>query len=126
LTDRIEGTSTFAPDFVLRGPRDAHGRSLRELDLEKRLFRYPCSYLIYSRAFDSLPREVKDCVYQRLWDILNGQSTQKDDPILAAADRKAILEILSETKRDLPAYWKAEFKSTASRYIHQLVTRIEE
>ena len=55
LTDRIKGTSSFASDFANRGPRDSKGRSLRDLDLHTRLFRYPCSYLIYSRAFDSLP-----------------------------------------------------------------------
>ena len=70
LTDRIEGTSSFAADFAARGPRDSKGRSLRDFDLKTRLFRYPCSYLIYSRAFDSLPGEVKEYVYQRLWEIL--------------------------------------------------------
>ena len=56
LTDRIKGTSSFASDFTSRGPRNSKGRSLRDLDLHTRLFRYPCSYLIYSRAFDSLPK----------------------------------------------------------------------
>jgi hypothetical protein len=107
LTDRVEGTSTFAADFAARGLRDSKGRSLREFDLKTRLFRYPCSYLIYSRAFDSLPAEVKDYVYQRLWQIFNGPRTGKDDPELAADDRAAILDILRETKRDLPDYWKA-------------------
>ena len=102
LTDRIEGTSSFAADFAARGPRDSKGRSLRDLDLKTRLFRYPCSYLIYSRAFDSLPAEVKDHVYQRLWDILNGRRTEQGRPSLAAEDRQAILEILRETKPTCP------------------------
>ena len=68
LTDRIKGTSSFASDFAARGPRDSKGRSLRDFDLKTRLFRYPCSYLIYSRAFDSLPDEVKDHIYERLWE----------------------------------------------------------
>ena len=107
LTDRVKGTSTFAADFTARGPRDARGRSLRDFDLETRLFRYPCSYLIYTRAFDSLPEEVKEPIYQRLWEILNGRGTGKDDPRLDAKDREAILEILRETKPDLPDYWRA-------------------
>ena len=107
LTDRIEGTSSFATDFAARGPRDAKGRSLRDLDLQTRLFRYPCSYLIYSRAFDSLPGAVKHHIYRRLWDLLNGQETAKDDPSLAEDDRRAILEILRATKPDLPDYWKS-------------------
>ncbi len=106
LTGKVEGTSTFAADFARRGPRDAKGRSLRDLDLNARLFRYPVSYLIYSKAFETLPAEVKDHIYQRLWDILNGRGG-KDDPKLGDDDRVAIVEILRETKPDLPPYWKA-------------------
>ncbi len=107
LTDRVEGTSSFACEFVARGPRDSKGRSLRDFDLKTRLFRHPCSYVIYSRAFDSLPGEVKDYIYQRLWELLSGQGTAKDDSRLAAVDREAIIEILRETKPGLPDYWKA-------------------
>ena len=106
LTDQIEGTSTFTTDFAARGPRDSKGRSLRDLDLRTRLFRYPCSYLIYSRAFHTLPDEVKTYIYQRLWDLLHDRGAKKDDPHLPAVDRQAILEILLETKPDLPDYWK--------------------
>jgi hypothetical protein len=107
LTDPIEGTSSFAAEFSDRGPRDAKGRSLRDLDLKTRLFRYPCSYLIYSRAFDSLPDAVKNHVYQRLWKILNGRADNPNDPQLAAEDRRAILEILRDTKPGLPEEWGA-------------------
>ena len=101
LTGPIKGTSSFAADFAGRGPRDSKGRSLRDLDLETRLFRHPCSYLIYSRAFDALPVEVKEYVYRRLWEILTG-GPGKGEPQLAAEDRRAIIEILGETKPGLP------------------------
>ncbi len=55
LNGKISGTSNFRADFETRGPRDAKGRSLRQFDLTRRMFRYPCSYLIYSAAFDSMP-----------------------------------------------------------------------
>jgi hypothetical protein len=106
LTDPIKGTSSFAADFVARGPRDPKGRSLRDLDLKTRLFRYPCSYLIHSRAFDSLPREAKESIYGRLRDILEARGTSKDYPHLTAADCEAILGILRATKPDLPDDWK--------------------
>jgi len=106
LTDPIVGTSGFTEEFAAQGPRDSKGRSLRDLDLQTRLFKYPCSYLIYSRAFNELPEEVKSHVYQRLWEVLNDKSSKKDDLQLAADDRQAILEILLETKPDLPDYWK--------------------
>ncbi len=107
LTDRIAGTSSFAAEFTARGPRDSKGRSLRDFDLDTRLFRYPCSYLIYSRAFDSLPAEVKDYIYERLWKILSGRDPVPADARLDRQDRAAILEILRETKRDLPDNWKS-------------------
>jgi hypothetical protein len=107
LTDRITGTSSFAADFAARGPRDSKGRSLRDLDLKTRLFRYPCSYLIDSQAFDSLPREVKTYIYLRLGDILDGRAAGKDGPRLSPEDSAAIVEILRETKRDLPDDWKS-------------------
>ena len=105
LATRITGTSTFAADFAARGPRDAKGRSLRDLDLRKRMFRHPLSYLVYSPAFDNLPAPVKDHVYRRLFEVLSGQDTSKDFRHLSTDDRRAILEILRETKPGLPEYF---------------------
>jgi hypothetical protein len=106
LSDRIAGTSEFATEFQARGPRDSQGRTLRTLDLEQRLFRYPCSYLIYSDHFRQLPLDVRDYVWQRLRDILNGRDTTKEFAHLSATDRRVILEILGETHPDLPENWR--------------------
>jgi hypothetical protein len=106
LTEPVRGTSSFAREFVQRGPRDHQGRSLRDLDLEHRLFRYPCSYLVYTAAFDGLPGPVKEFVLRRLWEVLSGQDVSAEFAHLSAADRRAILEILCDTKPDLPEYWK--------------------
>jgi hypothetical protein len=108
LTSPMQGSAAFAKGFVAQGPRDARGRSLRDFDLQTRLFKHPCSYLIYSEAFDHLPSEFKARVYQRLWDILTGRDPGKDWERLGAADRRSVLEILIATKPDLPAYWKLE------------------
>jgi hypothetical protein len=105
LTSPLQGTSNFATEFARRGPFDKRGRSLRDFDLRTRMFKYPCSYLIYSPAFDGLPAEVKDYVYRRLWEVLSGQDTGKDFAHLSAADRQAVREILLETKPGLPDYW---------------------
>jgi hypothetical protein len=99
----LKGTSTFAEDFVKAGPRDSKGRTLREFDLEKRLFRYPLSYLIYSDSFNALPDSVKEHVYRRIYEVLSGADTSADYAHLAAGDRQAILEILAETKPDVAA-----------------------
>lgn len=94
----------FAGKFAARGPRDSRGRSLRDFDLKTRLFRYPCSYMIYSAAFDGLPAPAKAAVYARLWQVLSGQAPEPRYARLAPADRAAIIEILRETKPDL-ARW---------------------
>ena len=95
------------------------------------MFKHPCSYLIYSRAFQELPRPMKDLIYRRLWEVLtaspaaaaslaNGDASNgekvEDSPTLnpsaakyahlSTADRRVIREILRDTKTDLPEYWK--------------------
>jgi hypothetical protein len=105
LTDKIQGTSTFAADFAKKGPRDKKGRSLREFDLERRLFKYPCSYLIYSEPFERLPTALKDYVYQQMYIVLTNPNYSSSFDHLSADDRQAILEILRDTKTDLPDYW---------------------
>jgi hypothetical protein len=106
LSDPLKGSSTFAADFVKKGPRDKKGRSLREFDLEHRLFKYPCSYLIYSEAFAQLPAAMKDFVYQQIYDVLTDRYYGGGFSYLTADDRRAILEILRDTKSDLPEYWR--------------------
>jgi hypothetical protein len=105
LPGPISGPTTFTKTFSEGGPRDGKGRSLRELDLAKRLLKYPCSYLIYSEPFDGLPAAAKAAVYQRLWEVLNGQVSDDRHAALSTADRLAIIEILRDTKKDLPSYW---------------------
>lgn len=108
LAAEIRGTSSFAEDFSRRGPRDPQGRSLRDLDLHRRLFKYPCSYLVYSPSFNALPAEVKQYVLQRVWDVLQGKDQSPEFAHLSADDRRAIREILCTTKPNLPEYWQAD------------------
>lgn len=106
LTEAVAGTSDFAKEFAARGPFDAKKRSLREFDLRTRLFKYPVSYLIYSKQFDGLPAEAKARIYRRLWEVLTGADTSKPFAHLTAEGRRAALDILRATKADLPEYWK--------------------
>ena len=103
----VKGVSAFTKTFAERGPRDPLGRSLRDFDLQKRLFRYPLSYLIYSAAFDGMPDLVRERIYRRIYEILNGQDQSKTFAGLSPAGREAALEIVRATKPNLPKYWLA-------------------
>lgn len=105
LTAPVRGTSGFAESFAKRGPLDRRGRSLRQFDLQTRLFRYPCSYLVYSESFGRLPKSVKEEVLRQMWDVLTSPQPTPKFEHLSSDDRLAIREILSETLTDLPAYW---------------------
>lgn len=99
-------TSAFAREFAAQGVRDGKGRSLRDFDLHDRIFKYPCSYLVYNAAFDDLPEPAKGYIYHRLLQVLSGQDRSAEFASLAPADRQAILSILLETKPGLPAEWQ--------------------
>lgn len=102
LTSPVAGTSSFAEEFQAQGLRDDQGRSLRDFDLKTRMFKYPCSYLIYSPSFDGLPNLASEYVVRRLHDILCGRDTSGEFTNLTPQDRQAILEILTQTK---PGLW---------------------
>jgi hypothetical protein len=111
LTAPVSGSSEFAEQFSKKGPRDAMGRSLRDFDLQTRVFKYPCSYLIYSAAFDGLPEEMKSYVARRMQNILQGNDRDEAFWHLTADDRGAVLEILSQTK---PSLWSYRLRDPAN------------
>lgn len=96
LPSPVKGNSAFTKTFAARGPRDPRGRSLRDFDLQTRLFRYPLSYMVYSTSFDSLNPDAKAKLWRKLHDAL-----------LQKPDGAAAIAILAATKIDLPDYWKA-------------------
>lgn len=106
LHQPVKGVSSFTETFPRRGPRDKKGRSLRDFDLQKRMFRYPLSYMVYSPIFDNLPDSVRDRVYHRLYEVLTGKDNSQKYARIPSQDRANILEILRDTKPDLPDYFK--------------------
>src|SRR5947199_9670098 len=100
LTGTVLGTSSFAAEVKSQGPRDKRGRSLRELDLKQRLLRYPLSYLVYSKSFDTMPTGLKDYAYRRFREVLSGKDTSADFAQLSVTDRRTIFDILKDTKQD--------------------------
>ena len=106
LPPGIVSTSGFAEWFSAQGPFDSQGRSLHQLDLDGRLLRYPCSPLIYADAFDALPDRARDAVYARMWHVLSGAAEEDRYTRLSLDDRRAIVDILRDTKPTLPEYFK--------------------
>jgi hypothetical protein len=98
LNGPVRGTSGFAEEFAARGPHDEQGRSLRDLDLETRLFRHPLSFMIYSESFDALPDVTRRIIGHRLGEVLSGEDDDPDFAHLTPEDRRAIAEILRATK----------------------------
>jgi hypothetical protein len=98
FTSPVSGTSGFTEEFMKRGPRDSQGRSLRELDLRDRLFRYPCSFLVHSEAFDALHDELRGRVIRRMCEILIDPISPKQWENVDADARQVVLEILVSTK----------------------------
>jgi len=93
----IVGSSGFAEKFMAAGRRDAKGRSLRDLDLNTRLQKYPLSYMIYSPPFMAMPAAVKDLVMGKIKRVLAGDVADKKYSHLTPPLRAAIAEILEAT-----------------------------
>ena len=93
----------FAKNLESRTPKDHLGRSFGQLDANNRLLRYPCSYMIYSEAFDALTSAIKQAVYARMVDVLSSDAPRAlGTARVTADDRRAVFEILRATKKDFP------------------------
>ncbi len=114
LTDAVSGSSNFAADFREHGKSDSKGRSLRELDLQTRLFRYPCSYLIHSPAFDALPDEVRHPILTGLVSILAGENDSENFNHLSPKLRDEIRSILRATHPEFKKHHQAALATTSS------------
>lgn len=108
LEASLAGTSGFAEEFSRQGKRDSQGRSLRQFDLQQRLFRYPCSFLIHTEAFDALPEPQLDYLAQRMWQVLTGADTTGRFTHLTEEDRTALQAILRETKPEFARRWPSD------------------
>ena len=83
--------------FSERGIKDSKGRSLRDLKLKDTIFKYSCSYMIYSKSFVSLPDVLKSAVFKRIKDILNNRIKTKEYDYISSETKIELLEILNET-----------------------------
>ena len=101
----VQGDGAFEKVYAATRRADVRDRSLRDLDLRTRLFKYRCSPLIYARTFEAMPKELRAVVLRRLSVGLLAATPAPEFAHLPADERKAIHEILTATLPDLPADW---------------------
>jgi hypothetical protein len=64
--------------------------------------------MIYTAAFDRLPPSARSAIYRRMWEVLSGADDAPRYDRLTLADRRAVVEILRDTKPDLPPFFQGD------------------
>jgi hypothetical protein len=100
----MRGSSGFAERFSATGPRTADGRSLREFDLDTRLFRYPLSYMVHADAFTGLPPAVRTGAWLRVSALLAAPPPGPKYRHLTPERREAIRAIARATAEVPPGF----------------------
>lgn len=101
----VKADTTYRAEFLRNRRATADGLSLKDLELNTRLFQHRCSYMIYSPVFEGLPAVIKSRVYGQLKAALAEGRSSPEFAYLPASERKAIRHILQATLKDLPADW---------------------
>lgn len=104
-TGGVEGDAAYKADFLRARHAGPLGASLKDFDLKTRLFRYRCSYLIYSPVFTALPAEMKTRIFRHMSAALNWTRPSADYAYLPAPEKQAIVAILRATLKGLPPGW---------------------
>lgn len=104
-TGGVEPDAAYRADFLSDRRVTKDDLSLKDLDLNTRLFKFRCSYMIYSTTFQGLPTELKTRVYQQLRKALASTSANAEFSYLPVSERQAIRGILKATLPDLPKDW---------------------
>jgi hypothetical protein len=98
----VEGDEAYKMDFLRTRRATADGISLKDFDLKTRLFKYRCSYMIYSTVFSGLPTPMKDRIYRQLAAALSSTKPEKEYDYLPRTEKEAIRRILRATLTDFP------------------------
>jgi len=105
----IEGNEAFQTAYAAGARRDSDGRSLRDLQLLSRLYKYRCSPLVYSSSFANLAPEFRAIVLEFLRHILDGEFPSAEQAAafahLKAPERARIKSILTQPLDNLPPNW---------------------
>ena len=102
---KVSCDPAFRRAFSANRIADSRKRSLKDLRLDGRIFENRCSYMIYSPTFDQFPPMLKGAIYARIHEILTSPKPVEGFDYLGKDEKRRILEILDETKEDLPPGW---------------------
>ena len=102
---KVSCDPAFQRAFSANRIADSRKRSLKDLRLDGRIFENRCSYMIYSPTFDQFPPMLKGAIYARIHEILTSPKPVEGFDYLGKEEKRRILEILDETKEDLPPGW---------------------
>ena len=93
----IEGDQSLKEHFLKNARKSAQGNSLREFDLRTRLFKYRCSYMVHSAAFEGLPPPLKEQIILRLKIALDVSRKSPVSLHLRDSEKQSIHRILNST-----------------------------
>jgi hypothetical protein len=93
----VEGDPAYKADFLRTRRATPDGMSLKDFDLQTRLFKHRCSYMIYSPIFTGLPAAMKERIYRQVAAALSSTKTDKEYDYLPKGEKEAIRRILSAT-----------------------------
>ncbi len=102
----VKGDADFMKVFLQNRRAALGGASLRDFDLRDRLFKNRCSYMIDSSLWDGMPPLLKQSLYAKMWSALQDDTHDPVSAHLPAPERRAIRQIIKETKPGLPGWWK--------------------
>ncbi|QEG18540.1 hypothetical protein [Gimesia maris] len=114
LTGPLQGTTDYQTSFEQSGKRDARGRSLKDFDLQTKLFRHRLSYLIYTDSFKKMPSAARRRILKNIYAFLTAPAAELEpswdvDPdAFPVQERQAILQIVTETLDNLPEFWTVQ------------------
>lgn len=94
----IQPEPVYLQDFLNRAIRTKAGISLRDVDLNTRLFRYRCSYMLLTDSFRALPAPFKNTFRRQLEGALSTKTPSSEFAYLPNEEKNTIRSILEETQ----------------------------
>jgi hypothetical protein len=95
--DGVTGHEDFLRAFAALVPASKNGDSLADFQLNTRIFKNRCSYMVHSEAFQGLPPSVRKRVMERLKQVIDHPPANDAYADIKASERRRIGQILRDT-----------------------------